>query len=39
VLFCAFESNHMTVNTRAVCRIYQQNLKFKRFRGLEYQGL
>jgi hypothetical protein len=27
--------NHMTVNTRALCRIYQQHLKFQRVRRLK----
>jgi hypothetical protein len=32
--FCACASNHVTVNTRAFCRTYQQHLKYQRARGL-----
>ena len=32
--FCACASNHVTVNTRALCRIYQGHLKYQRVRCL-----
>ena len=33
--FCPNDSNDITVNTRTLCRVYQEDLKFQHFRRLE----